>query len=70
MLIGGVSGEIEIGRKSFSIESVCDLVAGYEDKLPQLVFEKLRSFMHNRPDDELIARIEANPSYAHWRLVS
>jgi hypothetical protein len=60
---GGVTRKIDFHGKWFSIETVCDL-AGFEDKLPDMVFEKLRSFIHDVPDKELIVRIEASPSYA------
>ena len=43
---------------------VCELVAHYDDALPEQVFNKLRSFMHDIPHGRLIAALEAQRTYA------
>jgi hypothetical protein len=52
------------GRGSFPIEVVCDLVSQFADQLPEPVFCKLRSYMHDMPDGELIAEVESRPTYS------
>ena len=50
-------------RGFFSIDIVCDLVSQFADQLPERVFCKLRSYMHDMPDGDLIAEIESRPTY-------
>jgi hypothetical protein len=56
---------IPIRRRGFySISSVCDFVSRFTVPLPQRVFKKLRSYMNDAPDGELIAKLEADKSYS------
>jgi hypothetical protein len=55
---------IEIGSRSYSIVDVCGLVDQFTDRLPERVYLKLRSHMHDCPDGKLKADLAANPSYA------
>jgi hypothetical protein len=53
-----------VGRGFFSIEEVGDAVSQFADQLPERVFCKLRSYMHDMPDGDLIAEIESRPTYS------
>jgi len=55
---------IEIGSRSYSIVEVCGLVDQFTDRLPERVYLKLRSHLHDDPDGKLKADLAANPSYA------
>jgi hypothetical protein len=55
---------IDIGSRSYSIVEVCGLVDQFTDRLPERVYLKLRSYMHDYPDGKLKADLAANPSYA------
>jgi hypothetical protein len=52
------------GRGYFPIDVVCDAVSKFtEDTLPEHVFEKLRSYMHDQPHGDLIAELRESPTY-------
>jgi hypothetical protein len=55
---------IQIGSQSYSIVEVCGFVDQFTDRLPEWVYLKLRSFMHDYPDGKLKADLAADPSYA------
>ena len=55
---------IEIGSQSYSIVEVCRFVDQFTDRLPERVYLKLRSYMHDYPDGKLKAGLAADPSYA------
>lgn len=55
---------IEIGSQSYSIVEVCRFVDQFTDRLPERVYLKLRSYMHDYPDGKLKADLAADPSYA------
>ena len=55
---------IEIGSRSYSIVEVCGLVDQFTDRLPERVYLKLRSYMHDYPDGKFKADLAADPSYA------
>jgi hypothetical protein len=55
---------IEIGSQSYSVIEVCGFVDQFTDRLPERVYLKLRSYMHDYPDGKLKADLAANPSYA------
>src|SRR5580700_8638812 len=55
---------IEIGSQSCSIVEVCRFVDQFTDRLPERVYLKLRSYMHDYPDAKLKADLAADPSYA------
>ena len=55
---------IEIGSQSYSIVEVCGFVDQFTDRLPERVYLKLRSYMHDYPDAKLKADLAADPSYA------
>jgi hypothetical protein len=55
---------IEIGSQSYSVIEVCGFVGQFTDRLPERVYLKLRSYMHDYPDGKLKADLAANPSYA------
>jgi hypothetical protein len=55
---------IEIGSQSYSIVEVCGFVDQFTDRLPERVYLKLRSYMHDYPDGKLKADLAADPSYA------
>jgi hypothetical protein len=55
---------IEIGSQSHSIVEVCGFVDQFTDRLPERVYLKLRSYMHDYPDGKLKADLAADPSYA------
>ena len=55
---------IEIGSRSHSIVEVCGLVDQFTDRLPERVYLKLRSHLHDYPDAKLKADLAADPSYA------
>jgi hypothetical protein len=55
---------IEIGSRSYSIVEVCRFVDHFTDRLPERVYLKLRSHMHDYPDGKLKADLAADPSYA------
>jgi hypothetical protein len=56
--------EIRIGPRYYSIIEVCGIVDQFTDRLPERVFLKLRSYVHDYPDDILWADLAADPSYA------
>jgi hypothetical protein len=56
--------EIRIERSFFSITLICRLVEKFADQLPEQVFSKLRSYMHDIPDSDLIVELAVNCSYA------
>ena len=56
--------EIRIERSFFSIRLICGLVEHFTDQLPEHVFSKLRSYMHDIPDSDLIVELAVNCSYA------
>ena len=56
--------EIRIERSFFSITLICGLVERFIDQLPEDVFSKLRSYMHDIPDGDLIVELAVNCSYA------
>jgi hypothetical protein len=56
--------EIRIERSFFSITLICGLVEQFTDQLPEHVFSKLRSCMHDIPDGDLIVELAVNCSYA------
>ena len=55
---------IQIGSRSYSIVEVCRFVDQFTDRLPERVYLKLRSYMHDNPDGKLKADLAADPSYA------
>jgi hypothetical protein len=55
---------IEIASRSYSIVEVCGLVDHFIDRLPERVYLKPRSQMHDYPDGKLKADLAADPSYA------
>jgi hypothetical protein len=55
---------IKIGSRSYSIVEVCRFVDQFTDRLPERVYLKLRSYMHDYPDGKLKAELAADPSYA------
>jgi hypothetical protein len=55
---------IQIGSRSYSIVEVCRFVDQFTDRLPERVYLKLRSYMHDVPDGKLKADLAADPSYA------
>ena len=44
--------------------TVCGFVDQFTDRLPDRVFLKLRSYMHDHPHGNLITDLEADKSYA------
>ncbi len=56
--------QIVVGATYLQLMEVCELVAHYDDALPEQVFNKLRSFMHDIPHGRLIAALEAQRTYA------
>jgi hypothetical protein len=56
--------EIRIERSFFSITLLCGLVEQFTDQLPEHVFCKLRSSMHDIPDGDLIVELAVTCSYA------
>jgi hypothetical protein len=56
--------EIRIERSFFSITLICGLVEQFTDQLPEHVFSKLRSYMQDIPDSDLIVELAVNCSYA------
>jgi hypothetical protein len=55
--------QIPIAGQFYRIEQVSDLVSKFTDPLPDHVFRRLRSYMHHMPGGELIAELEACPTY-------
>jgi hypothetical protein len=55
---------IQIGPRSYSIVEVCRFVDQFTDRLPERVYLKLRSYMHDYPDAKLKADLAAGPTYA------
>jgi hypothetical protein len=55
---------IEIGSQTYSIVEVCGFVDQFTDRLPERVYLKLRSYMHDYRDGKLKADLAADPSYA------
>ena len=55
---------IEIGSQSYSIVEVCRFVDQFTDRLPERVYLRLRSYMHDYPDGRLKGDLAADPSYA------
>ena len=55
---------IQIGPRYYSIVEVCRFVDQFTDRLPERVYLKLRSYMHDYPDGKLKAGLAADPSYA------
>jgi hypothetical protein len=55
---------IEIGSQSYSIVEVCGFVDQFSDRLPERVYLKLRSYMHDYPDGKLKADLAADATYA------
>jgi hypothetical protein len=55
---------IQIGPRYYSIVEVCRFVDQFTDRLPERVYLKLRSYMHDDPDGKLKADLAADPSYA------
>ena len=55
---------IQIGSRYYSIVEVCRFVDQFTDRLPERVYLKLRSYMHDYPDGKLKADLATNPSYA------
>jgi hypothetical protein len=55
---------IQIGARYYSIIEVCRFVDQFADRLPERVYLKLRSYMHDDPDGKLKADLAADPSYA------
>ncbi len=55
---------IQIGSRYYSIIEVCGFVDLFTDRLPERVYLKLRSYMHDYPDGKFKADLAANPSYA------
>jgi hypothetical protein len=55
---------IQIGSRFYSIIEVCRFVDQFTDRLPERVYLKLRSYMHDYPDGKLKADLAADPSYA------
>ena len=43
---------------------LCRLLEQFTDALPENVFTRLRSYMHDEPHGRLIAALEAQPTYA------
>ena len=56
--------EIRIGPRNYSIIEVCGFVDQFTDRLPERVFLKLRSYIHDHPDGLLWPDLAADPSYA------
>ena len=55
---------IRIGSRYYSIIEVCRFVDQFTDRLPERVYLKLRSYMHDYPDGKLKADLAADTSYA------
>jgi hypothetical protein len=55
---------IQIGPRYYSILEVCGFVDQFTVRLPERVYLKLRSYMHDHPDVKLKADLAADPSYA------
>jgi hypothetical protein len=55
---------VQIGSRYYSIVEVCRFVDQFTDRLPERVYLKLRSYMHDYPDGKLKADLAADPSYA------
>jgi hypothetical protein len=55
---------IRIGSQSYSIVEVCGFVDHFTDRLPERVYLRLRSYIHDYPDGKLKADLAADPSYA------
>jgi len=55
---------IQIGPRYYSIVEVCRFVDQFTDRLPERVYLKLRSYMHDDPDGKFKADLAADPSYA------
>jgi hypothetical protein len=52
------------GRGYHQIKVVCDLVSQFtDDPLPDRVFEKLWSYMHDQPHGDLKAELQKSPTY-------
>ena len=56
--------KVSCNGQDFSMTAVCGLVDQFTDRLPDRVFLKLRSYMHDYPHGKLIADLEADQSYA------
>jgi hypothetical protein len=55
---------IPIGPRYYSVIEVCEFVDQFTDRLPERVYLKLRSYMHDYPDGMLKADLAVDPSYA------
>jgi hypothetical protein len=55
---------IQIGSRYYSIVEVCGFVDQFTDRLPERVYLKLRTYMHDCPDGKLKSDLAADPSYA------
>jgi|HubBroStandDraft_6_1064221.scaffolds.fasta_scaffold59394_6 hypothetical protein len=55
---------IKIGPRFYSIISVCDFLDRFTSPLPEHIYQKLRSCMHDMPHGEVIADMERDSSYA------
>jgi hypothetical protein len=56
--------EIRIGPRYYSIIEVCGFVDQFTDRLPERVFLKLRTYVHDHPEGILWADLAADSSYA------
>jgi len=54
---------IPLRRGYYTLEEICVAVDQFNDQLPEEVFDKLRSYMHDYPHGALIAEIEVDRSY-------
>jgi hypothetical protein len=50
---------IQIGSRYYTINEVCRFVDQFTDRLPERVYLKLRSYMHDYPDGKLKADLAA-----------
>jgi hypothetical protein len=55
--------EISIDGKPFSMSTVCGFVSGFDDQLPEDLFEVLSSYMHTQ-DQDLQEELAVHESYA------
>ena len=60
--LGGSERKVRVGLEFLSIGAVCGLVDQFSDEMQEHVFLKLRSFMHEHPHGELIARLAVLPT--------
>jgi hypothetical protein len=52
------------GHGYYKISEICEAVGEFTDPLLARVFDRLRSYMHDQPDGDLIAHLRDHPNYA------